>query len=78
MEARAFRMITSICNTLLSITEMIRNAIYSTITIEHTVVEINWASYLVITRKYKSKKHKKIHQQSRTDTKLKITLKLFR
>ena len=41
MEARAFRMITSICNTLLSITEMIRNAIYSTITIEHTVVEIN-------------------------------------
>ena len=41
MEARAFHVNTSICNTLLSITEMIINAIYSTITIEHTVVEIN-------------------------------------
>ena len=46
MEARAFRMITSICNTLLSITEMIRNAIYSTITIEHTVGSRNKLSKL--------------------------------
>ena len=41
MEVKAFYMYTSISNTILSIAEKIKNSIYSTITIEHTVVELN-------------------------------------
>ena len=78
METRAFDMNTGIGNTILSITEKIKNAIYSNITIENKIVALERVSYLTRAQKYKSKKHKKIHQQSRTDTKLKITLKLFR
>ena len=59
MEVRAFGMNTNICNTILSITEMIKNAIYSIITIEHTVVEINRVSCLTITQKYEFKNTKR-------------------
>ena len=59
METRAFDMNTGIGNTILSITEKIKNAIYSNITIENKIVELERVSYLTIAQKYKSKNTKR-------------------
>ena len=55
MEVRDFDMNTRRSNTILSITEKITNVIYSNVTIENKVVEIERLSYLTIAQKYKSK-----------------------
>lgn len=59
MEVRDFDMNTRRSNTILSITEKITNVIYSNVTIENKVVEIERLSYLTIAQKYKSKNTKR-------------------
>ena len=59
METRAFDMNTGISNTILSITEKIKNAIYSNITIENKIVALERVSYLTRAQKYKSKNTKR-------------------